>query len=111
MAASCPIISPFVPRSPGPRPMSVTVYVPSLLRAYCNGASRLTVSSSTVRQALAELERTYPALYRGVCDETDAVRRHVNLFVNSSHIRDLQGLETALVPGDELTILPSVSGG
>jgi molybdopterin converting factor small subunit len=39
------------------------------------------------------------------------VRRHVNLFVNESHIRDREGLETALVPGDEVTILPAVSGG
>lgn len=91
--------------------MSVIVYVPALLRRYCNGVPRLTVSAPTVREALAELERAYPALYRGVCDETDTVRRHVNLFVNTSHVRDLQGLDTSLAPGDELTILPSVSGG
>jgi len=60
---------------------------------------------------LDELERSYPSLYRSICDETGAVRRHVNLFVNASHIRDREGLETALVPGDEVTILPAVSGG
>ena len=52
-----------------------------------------------------------PSLYRSVCDETGAVRRHVNLFVNTSHVRDREGLDTALAPGDVVTILPAVSGG
>jgi len=91
--------------------MAITVYIPAQLRAYCSGASTLTVSAPTVRAALTELEQTHPDLYRGVCDETDSVRRHLNLFVNTFHVRDLDGLETELRPGDELTILPAVSGG
>ena len=46
-----------------------------------------------------------------ICDETGTMRRHVNLFVNSSHMRDRQGIDTPLAPGDEVTILPAVSGG
>jgi molybdopterin converting factor small subunit len=91
--------------------MTITLHVPSQLRPYCAGAARLTLSASNVRLVLAELERRYPSLYRCVCDETDTVRRHVNLFVNSSHVRELQGLDTALVHGDEISILPAISGG
>ena len=61
--------------------------------------------------ALDQLEDRHPALHRSVCHETGAVRRHVNLFVNKSHVRDRDGLDTALAPGDVLTILPTVSGG
>jgi len=64
-----------------------------------------------VRAALAELEDRHPTLYRNICDETGAVRRHLNLFVNSAHVRERQGLETTLVHGDSLFILPAVSGG
>jgi len=39
------------------------------------------------------------------------VRRHVNLFVNTTHVRDLAGLDTLLAAGDEIVILPAVSGG
>jgi molybdopterin synthase sulfur carrier subunit len=46
-----------------------------------------------------------------VCDETGAVRRHINIFVNDEHMRDLDGLDSAVVPGDVVTILPAVSGG
>ena len=91
--------------------MSVAVLVPGPLREYCGGASTLKNSGDSVRAALRELERDYPSLYVNVCDETGAVRRHINIFVNTFHMRDREGLDTALVPGDELIILPAVSGG
>lgn len=89
----------------------VRVYVPSPLRPYCEGENQLEVGAATVRAALEELANSHPALHRCICDETGAVRRHVNLFVNKSHVRDLAGLETPLSPGDEIAIIPAVSGG
>jgi molybdopterin synthase sulfur carrier subunit len=91
--------------------MTVKIHVPAALRGYCAGASELLLSAPSVRAALESIERSHPALYRSICDETGAVRRHVNLFVNTSHVRDREGLDTALVSGDVLTILPAVSGG
>jgi molybdopterin converting factor small subunit len=91
--------------------MTITVHLPGVLRRYCGGATEFAVTAPSVRAALEEIERTYPALYRCVCDETGVVRRHVNVFVNSAHMRDRDGLDTALVAGDILTILPAVSGG
>lgn len=93
------------------RAIAVTILVPGPLRAYCRGASEFLISASSVRVALGEIERLYPSLYSSICDETGTVRRHINLFVNTSHVRDREGLDTALVPGDEVTILPAVSGG
>jgi molybdopterin converting factor small subunit len=90
---------------------AVTVHVPAALRKYCSGAADLPVSASNVRAALEELERHYPSLYCNICDETGAVRRHLNVFVNSSHVSDRDGLHTALAPGDVVTILAAVSGG
>jgi molybdopterin converting factor small subunit len=89
----------------------VTVAVPGMLREYCRGAREVRVAAATVRAALEQLARDWPDLHRNVRDETGAVRRHVNLFVNASHIRDLEGLDSPLAPGDVVTILPAVSGG
>jgi molybdopterin synthase sulfur carrier subunit len=89
----------------------ITIHVPRELRAYCKGVSELMLPAPSVRAALEELERRHPLLYRGVCDDTGAVRRHVNVFVNKDHMRDRDGLDTVLLPGDEIIILPSVSGG
>ena len=91
--------------------MTITIHLPAALRGYCAGASKLSLPAPTVRAALERIEQSHPALYRSVCDETGTVRRHVNLFVNTCHVRDRDGLDTALVPGDVLTILPAVSGG
>jgi molybdopterin converting factor small subunit len=87
------------------------IHVPAALRQYCGGASAVPVSARSVRAALDELERGNPSLYCNLCDETGALRRHLNLFVNESHMRDRGGLDTALEPGDVVTILAAVSGG
>lgn len=61
----------------------------------------------TVRAALSAIE----GVRHRVLDDQGRVRVHVNLFVNGSHIRDLEGLDTPVGDGDEITILPAVSGG
>jgi molybdopterin converting factor small subunit len=90
---------------------TVKILVPSALRDFCGCAAELSVAAPDLRALLAELERGHHAFYRSVCDETGAVRRHVNVFVNSSHMRDLSGLDTPLASGDVVTFLPAVSGG
>ena len=69
------------------------------------------MSARTVRAALDVLERDQFAFYGNVCDETGQVRQHLNVFVNSDNVRDLDGIDTMLRPGDVVTILPAVSGG
>jgi molybdopterin synthase sulfur carrier subunit len=90
---------------------AITIYLPEPLRTYAGGIVELPVSARTVRAMLEELERTQSVLYRNVCDETGAVRRHLNIFVNADNVRDLDGLATTLKPGDVVTIVPAVSGG
>ena len=91
--------------------MPATVLVPGMLRADAGGATELSVSASSVREALAEIEREHPALYRRLCDETGRVRPHLGVFVNTTHVRERDGIDTPLAPGDVITILPAVSGG
>ncbi len=92
-------------------PAAITIYLPEPLRTYAGGIVELAVSAGTVRAMLEELERTQSVLYRNVCDETGAVRRHLNIFVNADNVRDRDGLATTLKPGDVVTIVPAVSGG
>lgn len=91
--------------------MAITIHVPGMLRPYCEGAAELSLTAPSVRHALEQIERRHPSLYGSVCDETGKVRRHVNVFVNTTNIRDCEGLDTPLNPGDVVTILPAVSGG
>ena len=91
--------------------MDIKIHLPAALRSCGDGASELSVSAHSVRAALQQIEQRHPSLYRSICDETGAVRRHVNVFVNHDNVRDMRGQDTALAHGDVVTILPAVSGG
>jgi molybdopterin converting factor small subunit len=88
-----------------------TVAISGPLRDFSGSAGELFVSAPTVRAALAEIEREHPRLYHSVCEETGAVRRHINIFVNATNVKDGAGLDTEIGPGDVMVILPAVSGG
>jgi molybdopterin synthase sulfur carrier subunit len=89
----------------------VTVHLTAPLRPYCGGVARLEVAAASVQAVLRQLERSEAPLHRNLCDETGAVRRHLNVFVNATNVRDLAGVDTALKAGDVVTFLPAVSGG
>lgn len=89
----------------------ITVNIPGPLRDCCAGAAELSFPAVNLRVVLDELERRHPALHRSICDETGALRRHINLFVNIHHMRDRDGLETQFAAGDVVTIMTAVSGG
>lgn len=89
----------------------VAIHLTAPLRPYCAGVARLAIAAGTIREVLARLERDQAALHRNICDETGALRPHLNVFVNADNARDLEGLDTPLAAGDVVTFLPAVSGG
>ena len=95
--------------------MDVRVRLPTQLRNLAAGASAVVVvvdaTPVTVRSVLDSLAATHPALERRVRDETGRTRVHVNLFVDADNIRDLDGVETTVVDGSDLSIIPAISGG
>ena len=99
------------PALPVARAVTIAVSIPGPLRDCCAGAAELVFPATSLRAVLEELEQRYPKLHRSICDETGAVRRHINLFVNTEHIRDRDGLDTTLKPGDVVNIMTAVSGG
>lgn len=85
--------------------------IPSPLRAYAGGQQQIEVKSEKVSGALDELVTAHPELKPHLFTETGELRAFVNLFVNEENVRDLQGGETPVKPGDTLMILPSIAGG
>jgi hypothetical protein len=43
-----------------------------------------------------DLKRRHPAVHRSVCDETDALRSEINVFVNDANMRSRDGMDTAI---------------
>lgn len=66
---------------------------------------------ATVGDALAALGDRAPGVLDRVLDEQGQVRQHVNIFVNETSIRFLDGLGTPVPSGSTIYLLASVSGG
>ena len=91
--------------------MSVTVKIPTQLRAATGGASRAEVEGSDVREVLDSLFEHFAELRERISDEGGSLRRFVNVYVGGEDIRFMDGLDTTVPEGAEVTILPAVAGG
>ncbi len=91
--------------------MSVSVRIPTTLRTLTAGQSEVAVQGSTVRDVLKNLDAAHPGFSDRLLDDEGGLRRFVNLYVNGEDVRFLQGLDTALKAGDEVSIIPAVAGG
>lgn len=87
------------------------VYLPSPLRRLTNGQAKVVAPGHTVDEALAALERQYPGLREQLREPSGDVRSFINVFVNGTEIRALQGHATPLSDTDEISIIPAMAGG
>jgi len=88
-----------------------TVRIPAALKYYVDNHSEMEIPASSVTELLAALATRYPSLKFHLLDSDGKLRRHFNVFVNGEHIRDLNGLNTALQPDDKILLLASAAGG
>ena len=91
--------------------MAVTVRIPTPLQRLTNGQGEVPCHGSTVTELLDDLEKRHPGVKERICDEQGKLRRFVNIFVNEEDIRFLQGDQTAIKDGDEVSIIPAIAGG
>jgi molybdopterin synthase sulfur carrier subunit len=91
--------------------MSVTVRIPGPLRRFTNGTEKVQAKEGNLASLIAELESSYPGMKERLLDDNGAMRYFVNVYLNGEDVRFLQGLETAIKPGDEVSIVPAVAGG
>lgn len=91
--------------------MSVTVRIPGPLRRITNGVDKVQVEGSNLGGLIGELDSQFPGMKERLLDENGELRYFVNLYLNNEDIRFLQGLDTALNAGDEVSIVPAVAGG
>jgi len=91
--------------------MPVNVRIPTPLRKLTHDAELVEVPAGTIASGLADLQRQFPGIRERLVDESGAVRRFVNVYVNEEDIRFLKNLETPLKDGDEVSIIPAIAGG
>ena len=91
--------------------MPKKVRIPTPLRKLTNNEELVEVNAATIGEAIAELQKRFPGIKERLVDETGAIRRFVNVYVNEEDIRFLQNQETPLQEGDEVSIIPAIAGG
>ena len=91
--------------------MAILVRIPTPLQRLTSGQGQVTCDGTTVTELLNDLDRRYPGVKERICDSQGKLRRFVNIFVNEEDIRFLQGDQTAIKDGDEVSIIPAIAGG
>ncbi len=91
--------------------MAVKVLVPTPLQKFTNNQAIIECDGATIGELIDSLESACPGIKDRLCDESGQPRRFLNFYVNSEDIRFLEGTDTVLQAGDEVSIVPAVAGG
>ena len=87
------------------------VRFPNVMKFYVNNQSEFNVSASTVSDLIEKIVEQYPAVKFHLIGSDGNLRRHFNVFVNGTHVRDLDGMDTRLNEDDKVILMASAAGG
>ncbi len=91
--------------------MSVSVRIPTILRAYTDGQSQVSAEGATLAEVIDALDVAHPGIKGRVLDDEGQIRRFVNVYLNDDDVRFAEGLATATPDGTSISIIPAVAGG
>ena len=91
--------------------MAAKVRIPTPLQKLTNNQGDIFCDGATIDQILNDLEAKHPGVKERLCDEKGKLRRFVNVYINEEDIRFLNGQETPIKDGDDISIIPAIAGG
>ena len=91
--------------------MPISVRIPTPLRKLTDGQAAVEIDGGSIRELFDNLENRHAGFKEKIFDDSGDVRRFINLYVNGDDVRSLEGADTALKDGDELSIVPAIAGG
>jgi molybdopterin converting factor small subunit len=84
---------------------------PAVMKYYVNNQTEFAVSASTAGELIEKVIEQYPPVKFHLVDSEGNLRKHFNVFVNGTHIRDLEGMDTRLNDEDKVILMASAAGG
>jgi molybdopterin converting factor small subunit len=87
------------------------VRFPAVMKYYVNNQTEFAVSAPTAAQLIEKIIEQYPSVRFHLVDSGGNLRKHFNVFVNGTHIRDLNGMDTPLKDEDKVILMASAAGG
>lgn len=91
--------------------MAASVRIPTILRSYTNGESEVSAEGSTLLEVIDDLETHHAGIKARVLDDNGQLRRFVNVYVGNEDVRFLDGLDSPVADGAQVSIIPAVAGG
>lgn len=85
--------------------------IPTPLRKFADNQSKLSVSGTSVIEAIEGLVVKYPSLKKQIFDQEGKLKRYIKVYVGDEDIEALQGESTALGEKDVISIIPAIAGG
>jgi molybdopterin synthase sulfur carrier subunit len=91
--------------------VAVEVRLPTVLRSHAGASAVVSVDGATIGEVLSKLVAEYPGMAGQVLTDDGTLHKFVNIYVDDDDVRYLQGLDTPVPDGAEISILPAVAGG
>ena len=87
-----------------------TVRFPAVMKYYVNNQAEFFVPATTVKELITRVVEQYPSVKFHLVDAQGDLRKHFNVFVNGTHIRDLNEMSTPLKDDDKVILMASAAG-
>lgn len=94
--------------------MEIKIIIPSPLRNLSNGERSVNIEldeNSTILDSINKLNDIYSGISAKIIDENNSLHNFVNIFMDGEDVRYMQGVDTKLISGSEISIVPAVAGG
>jgi molybdopterin synthase sulfur carrier subunit len=91
--------------------VTVRVKIPTQLRTLTGGSDEVSVDGTTIAEVIDRLEAAHPGMRERLVDDSGALRRFVNVYLEDEDVRFLDGVGTTVPDGAKLSIIPAVAGG
>ncbi|MDE0204565.1 MAG: MoaD/ThiS family protein [Candidatus Tectomicrobia bacterium] len=91
--------------------MPVVVRIPTPLQKFTQNQSEVQVGGATIDGVVGELDAQFPGIRERLCDDSGAIRKFINFYLNDEDIRFMDGEKTVVQDGDEVAIIPAIAGG
>lgn len=88
-----------------------TVLVPTPLRRLTGGQAKVEAAGSDIGTLIQAVDAQYPGVADKLLDDDGNIKRFINVFVNETEVRSLQGMHTPVQDSDKVSIVPAMAGG
>ena len=91
--------------------MAVDIRIPTIMRPYTGGQSKVAANGATVGELIADLVAQFPGIAGQIVTPDGTLHKFVNVYLNDDDVRYIGKLDAPVKDGDVMSILPAVAGG